>query len=418
MNMGETMVRLGRAYGQMPRTLNRLSTLKVTRAKKRGMYADGGGLYLRVAAGGSKNWVFRYTANGRLRDMGLGPVHTLSLAEARDAATECRKLRLRGVDPITHRRASLAAGKASDAKAMSFRECAEAYMAGHESGWHNARHREQWRNSLQSYVYPLLGGLPVNAIDTGLVMQVVQPMWKDKTETASRVRGRIELVLDWAKASGFRDGENPARWRGHLEQLLPKRSKVRQIKHLAALPYREAGAFMSKLRQQDSVPARALEFVVLTAARVGEVLDATWDEVDFHNRIWTVPAGRMKARREHRVPLSDAAMRVLQKMRHLRQDALIFPGNRDRRPMSQMTLLILVKTIAGMDINVHGLRSTFRDWAAERTNFPREVAEMALAHAIPNAVEAAYRRGDLFEKRSKLMEAWAEFCGKPQSARR
>jgi integrase len=379
------------------------------------MYADGGGLYLRVAEGGSKNWVFRYTVNGRLRDMGLGPVHTLSLAEARDAATECRKLRLRGVDPITHRRASLAAGKASDAKAMSFRECAEAYMASHESGWHNTRHREQWRSSLQSYAYPTLGDLPVNAIDTGLVMQVVQPMWKGKTETASRVRGRIEVVLDWAKASGFRDGENPARWRGHLEQLLPKRSKVRQITHLAALPYHDAGAFMSKLRRQDGIPALALEFVVLTAARVGEVLNATWDEVDFQNRVWTVPAGRMKARKEHRVPLSDAAIKALQKMRDMRQDARIFPGNREGRPMSQATLLVLVKTVAGKNINVHGLRSTFRDWASERTAFPREVAEMALAHAIPNAVEAAYRRGDLFEKRRKLMQAWAEFCGKPQS---
>jgi integrase len=399
----------------MPRTLNRLSTLKVTRAKKRGMYADGGGLYLRVAEGGSKNWVFRYTANGRLRDMGLGPVHTLSLAEARDAATECRKLRLRGVDPITHRRASLTAGKASDAKAISFRECAEAYMTSHEPGWHNARHREQWRNSLQSYVYPLLGDLPVNAIDTRLVMQVVQPMWKDKTETASRVRGRIELVLDWAKASGFRDGENPARWRGHLEQLLPKRSKVRQIKHLAALPYQQVGAFVSRLRQHDTVSALALEFVVLTAARVGEVLNATWDEIDFLNRVWTVPPERMKTRKEHRVPLSDAAMRVLQKMQRTRQSACVFPGTREGRPMSQATPLVLVKAVARRDINVHGLRSTFRDWAAERTTFPREVAEMALAHAIPNAVEAAYRRGDLFDKRRKLMDAWAAYCAKVET---
>lgn len=395
----------------MTRTLYRLSTLKVSRAKSKGLIADGGGLYLRVAEGGTKSWIFRYGSVGKLRDMGLGPVHTISLAEARELATECRKLRLQGIDPIAQRNAQRATQKAAEAKAMTFVECAERYMASHEGAWSNATHRKQWVGTLRSYVYPVIGAHAVAAIGTAAVMKVLEPIWMTRTETASRVRGRIEAVLDWAKARGYRDGDNPARWRGHLDHLLPARAKVQKTKHLPALPYNEIGAFMAKLRDEDSIPARALEFVALTAARLGEVLGATWDEIDLARRVWTVPASRMKAGKEHRVPLSDAAAQVLETMQTMRQGELVFPGGNDRQ-ITRLAVLRVVKRLAG-DVTTHGLRSTFRDWAAEQTAFPSELAEMALAHSVGNAVEAAYRRSDLFEKRRKLMDAWAEFCGRP-----
>jgi integrase len=393
------------------RTLNRLSTLKISRVKEKGLIADGGGLYLRTADGGTKSWIFRYGESGKLRDMGLGPVHTISLAEARALATECRKLRLQGIDPIAQRHAQRATQRAAEAKAMTFVECAEHYMASHEGAWRNATHRSQWVTTLRAYVYPVIGAHAVAAIGTAAVMKVLEPIWMTRTETASRVRGRIESVLDWAKARGFREGENPAQWRGHLDHLLPARSKVQKTKHLAALPYSEIGAFMAKLRAEDSIPSRALEFVALTAARLGEVLGATWDEIDLANRVWTVPAERMKMGKEHRVPLSNAAAKVLGAMQAIRHGELVFPGANDR-PITRLAVLRVVKRLAG-DVTTHGLRSTFRDWAAEQTAFPSELAEMALAHSVGSAVEAAYRRTDLFEKRRKLMQAWAVYCGKP-----
>jgi integrase len=400
----------------MARTLNRLTAIRITRLKKKGMYADGGGLYLRVADGGSKQWIFRYATHGRLRDMGIGPVHTLSLAEARERATEARKLRLDGIDPIAHKRARRAAVLAADAKAMTFKQCADAFIASHEAGWSNAKHRHQWHISLTQYVYPIIGSLPVSAIDTALVMKVIEPMWKAVPETASRVRGRIENVLDWAKVSGFRDGENPARWRGHLDHLLPAKSKVQKVEHHAALPYADIGAFTAKLRESAGVPARALELLLLTAARVGEIRGGTWAEIDLASRMWIIPAERMKGGKEHRIPLSVAAVAVLRGMHAIRRSDYVFPGRRTGRPLSNTMILNIAKQVAGRDITLHGFRSTFRDWAAERTSFPREVAEMALAHAIPDAVEAAYRRGDLFEKRRKLMDAWADYCGKPAAS--
>jgi integrase len=395
----------------MPRTLNRLSPLRVQKLKRKGLHADGGGLYLRVSESGTKAWMFRYGLNGKLRDMGLGPLHTISLPRARELARECRELRLQGIDPITHRRASLAARRASAAKATTFRQCADAFIASHESGWRNASHRSQWVNTLAQHVHPTLGGLSVADIDTALVMKTIEPIWKTIPETASRVRGRIEAILDWAKVSGYRMGENPARWRGHLDHLLPARAKVARVRHHAALPYAEIGAFMATLRQDSSVGARALEFTILTAARTGEALGATWEEFDAE--VWTIPAERMKGGREHRVPLSDPMLALLRQMRGVRTNDFVFPGRRGRLTPKTMQL-VLRRT--GHGGTVHGFRSSFRDWASERTGFTREVAEMALAHSVGSDVEQAYRRGDLFGKRRRLMDAWADYCAKPSGA--
>jgi integrase len=393
----------------MGRTLNRLTAVKVDKLKKPGMHSDGGGLYLRVSDAGTKSWIFRFTQAGRLRDMGLGSVNDVTLAAARRRAAEYRELRTEGVDPISYRRASVARQLASDAKSLTFKECAARYIQSHESGW-SARHTQDWNHSLQAHAYPVLGDLPVRLIEVAHVMQVLGPMWKDKTVTAGRVRGRIEAILDWAKVSGFRDGENPARWRGHLDHLLPAARRVRAVEHHVALPYQQVGAFMARLRENMSMAARCLEFTILTAARRGEARFATWDEIDFEAKTWTVPAARMKSGREHRVPLSKPALALLKDLWAIRRGETIFHGMRSG-PVAGITVLMLAKQIGGA-ITIHGMRSAFRDWAAEQTNFPREVAEMALAHAVGDAVERAYARTDLFERRRKLMEAWAAYCGK------
>jgi integrase len=393
----------------MSRTLNRLSPLKVQKLKRKGMHADGGNLYLRISESGSRAWMFRYSDNGKLHDMGLGPVHTISLPRARELAREYRELLLQGVDPIAHRRASVAARRAADAKAVTFKQCADAYIASHEAGWRNASHRQQWTNTLAQYAHPTIGSLPVAAIDTALVMKVLEPIWRTIPETATRVRGRIEAVLDWAKARGFRSGENVARWKGHLDHLLPARAKLRAVKHLPAMPYTEIGAFVASLRQEISLGARALEFAILTGARTGEVLGAKWNEVDLAAKVWIVPPERMKANKTHRVPLSEAAVALLGQLPRLNEH--VFPGQRGA--FSDKIMQLTLRRMGYGNFTVHGFRSSFRTWCSEQTSFPREVCEMALAHAIPNAVEAAYRRGDLFEKRRRLMEAWAEFCTKP-----
>ena len=400
----------------MPRTLNRLSPLKVQKLKHKGLHADGGGLYLRISESGTKAWMFRFGQNGKLRDMGLGPVHTISLPRARELARECRELRLQGIDPIAHRRASVASRRASQARAATFRQCADAYIASHEGAWRSAAHRQQWTNTLAQYADPVLGNLPIAAIDTMIVMKVVEPLWKSKTETGARVRGRIEAVLDWAKARGYRTGENPARWRGHLDHLLPARRKLAKVEHHAALPYEEIGAFMAALRQETGVAARCLEFIVLTGARLGEATNAEWDEIDLASRVWIVPPGRMKSFKEHRVPLSDAALAVLEDMRSVRHSDYIFPGARKGRPIGKHPAVRLAKLASGHDITVHGFRSTFRDWTAERTSFPRDLAELALAHSVGSDVEQAYRRSDMFDKRRRLMDAWATYLAKPSSA--
>jgi integrase len=341
--------------------------------------------------------------------MGLGPLHTISLAEARAKARECRKLLLEGLDPIEARKVKHAEARLAAASAMTFKECGEAYIASHRAGWKNPTHAQQWPNSLESYVYPVLGSLPVQAIDVGLVMKVLEPMWTETTETASRVRGRIESILDWATARGYRQGENPARWRGHLENLLPRKSKVQQVEHFVALPYAELVNFIVELRQQQAVAARALEFTILTAARTGAVIGAQWSEVNLAERLWIIPAERMKAGREHRVPLCDRAIEILNEMLELREGDFVFPGGRARRPISNAAMVRVLRRMGRKDLTVHGFRSTFSDWCSERTNFPAEVREMALAHAVGNKVEEAYRRGDLFQKRRDLMDAWARY---------
>jgi integrase len=409
----------------LTRSIHRLSPAKVKNAKpgKRPdgttrvqLYPDGGGLYLQVTpgdGGNSKSWIFRYaTAVRKERYMGLGSLDAVSLAEARERAAECRKLRERGKDPIDERDAQRAAVAAVNAKAITFDQCAAGYIAAHRAGWRNTKHASQWENTLATYVSPIFGKLAVRTIDVGLVIKALEPIWSKKPETASRVRGRIEAVLDWAAARDFRDAENPARWKGRLDKLLPHRSKVRVVEHHAALPYDKVGSFMLELREREGVAARAFEFAILTAARTGEVLGAQWSEIDFGAKVWTVPAARMKGGREHRIPLASPAMAVLKQMTKAREGDHVFPGDR-RAMLSNMALLMLLRRMGRGDLTAHGFRSTFRDWAAERTNFPNEVVEMALAHAISDKTEAAYRRGDLFEKRRKLMEAWAAYCQKP-----
>ena len=400
----------------MARTIGKLTALAVSHAKRRGYYGDGGGLFLQVSASGSKSWVFRFKEAGRLREMGLGPLHTIGLADARQRAQDCRKLRLDGKDPIEARRSERMNTRLDAAKAMTFRACAERYIAAHKAGWRNAKHAAQWTATLTTYVYPFFGALPVQAVDVGLVLKAIEPIWTTKPETAGRVRGRIESILDWATARGYRKGDNPARWRGHLENLLPKRSKVRRVRHHAALPYGEIGSFMAELRQQEGVAARALEFSIMTAGRTGEVIGARWDEFNIAERLWTVPAERMKGGREHRVPLSDAVLAILEKMAAIRQSDFVFPGGKANRPLSNMAFLMLLRRMGHGDLTAHGFRSSFRDWAAERTNFPSEVAEMALAHTVSDKVEAAYRRGTMFEKRRQLGAAWAKCCSVPMPA--
>jgi integrase len=399
----------------MARAQKRLSARTVDSLKKPGLHADGAGLYLHVSKTGARSWIFRWRRDGRLRDMGLGPTHTISLAEARDRAASARKLKYDGGDPIEDRRAQRQAAKIDTARAITFKDCAERYIAAHRAGWRNPKHAAQWPATLEAYAYPVMGWLPVQAVDVGLVMRAVEPIWTAKPETASRVRGRIESVLDWATARGYRQGENPARWRGHLENLLPKKSKVRRVEHHAAIAYGELAGFVAELRGQEGVGARALEFAILTAARTGEVIGARWDEIDLAERLWTIPADRMKAGREHRVPLSEAALAIVEQLAKIREGDFVFPGGRRGRPLSNMSMLMLLRRMGRTDLTAHGFRSTFSDWAAERTNFAAEVREMALAHVVADKVEAAYRRGDLFQKRRALAEAWAKFCSTPSA---
>lgn len=396
--------------------LTAVKVAAIVRKAKPGYSGDGGGLYLSISKYGTPSWAFRYRIDGRLREAGLGSLDTWSLAEARERAREFRQQRAAGLDPIDRRRAERARAGIEAARVMTFRQCAEAYIGSHEAGWRNPKHRAQWPATLMAYVYPAFGALPVAAIDTALVMKAVEPIWTKKPETASRVRGRIESVLDWAAARGYRQGDNPARWRGHLDNLLPKRSKVRRVEHHAALPYPEIGEFTAALRGQEGIAARALEFLILTAARTGEVIDAKWEEFDLAERLWTVPAERMKAGKEHRVPLAGRALEIVEEMAGIRSGEYVFLGGKANRPLSNMAFLMLLRRLGRGDLTAHGFRSTFRDWAAERTSFPAEVAEMALAHTVADKVEAAYRRGDLFAKRRQLADAWARFCAAPATS--
>lgn len=395
------------------RQLNRLSARTVATQKRPGLYCDGGGLYLQVSSSGSKSWIFRFRSpfTHKLRDMGLGPLHSVGLPQARERAAVQRSTIAAGLDPIEVREQASQRQAMEAARAVTFAECAVAYIKAHRPSWRNPKHGDQWTNTLNTYADPVFGRLSVQDVDTGLVLKVLEPIWASKPETASRVRGRIENILDWAKARGYRRGENPARWKGHLNQLLPTLAKKQRVRHHKALPFTEVGALVAALRETPGVTARCLEFTILTAARTNEATQARPEEFDLAGATWTVPAARMKSMKVHRVPLSDRAVEIVREMLSL-GEPYVFPGARHGKPISNMTMLGLLERL-GVDATVHGFRSSFRDWAAERTAFPHEVCEMALAHTIPNAAEAAYRRGDLMEKRRKLMSAWAEFLKLP-----
>ena len=397
----------------MPKVATELKALQVQRlAAAPGLHFVGGvhGLALQVTSAGAKSWILRMVVGGKRREMGLGPYPEVTLAMAHDKAREARELVRSGVDPIQRQREAASALRAAVAKALTFNDCADSYIKSHEAGWRNVKHAQQWRNTLKTYAAPVFGSLLVRDVALPHVMAALEPVWTTKNETASRLRSRIELVLDWATARGLREGPNPARWRGHLDKLLPMPSKVKKSEHHAALPAADVGAFMARLREVEGMGARALEFVILTAARSGEVRGAMWAEIDLRAKVWTVPADRMKAGREHRVPLSDAALALLKALPRVDGGELVFPS-RKGGALSDMTLTAVTRRM-NVDAVPHGFRSTFRDWAAERTNYPRDVAEMALAHAIENKVEAAYRRGDLFEKRRLMMADWAAFLAR------
>ena len=390
--------------------VNRLTVLGMRQARRPGYYADGGGLQLQVSATGTQSWVFRYRRAGKRHEMGLGSCQVVGLARARELARACRLLLLEGRDPLNERKQARAMQAAQQAKCMTFDQCAAGYIQAHQGGWRNPKHVAQWKSTLATYASPVIGALPVADVDTALVVKVLAPIWNTKNETATRLRGRIESILDWATVSSFRQGENPARWRGHLDNLLANPNKVAPVKNHPALPWRETAAFMVELRRRNGIAARAVEFAILTAARSGEVRGASWDEVDLEARLWTVPASRMKAGKEHRVPLSDAALALLGALP--RQCELLFPGLKDQ-PLSDMSLTAVLRRMQRTEITVHGFRSTFRDWCAEAAGnaFTREVCEHALAHSLPDRVEAAYRRGDLLDKRVALMQTWADYCG-------
>lgn len=395
----------------MPRAINRLSPMKVTKTTEPGLYGDGGGLYLQITKAGVKSWLFRYMLNGKARGMGLGPLHTIGLAEARALALDCRRQLLDGIDPIDSRNAERAAKRVAAANEMTFEQCATTYVDAHRAGWKNAKHADQWTSTLKTYAYPVFDSFPVSSIDTALVMKVLEPIWTTKTETASRLRGRIESVLDWATVRNYRAGDNPARLKGHLDTLLPKRSRVQKVEHHRALPYSEVGEFVRTLRAEEGGAARALELLILTATRTNEVIGATWAEFDLDGAVWTIPAQRMKMGKEHRVPLSARAVEIVKAQQALKQNEYVFPGTQYGKPLSNMSMLQLLKRMDRKDITVHGFRSTFRDWAGETTHYPREVCEAALAHGIKDKAEAAYARGDLFQKRTALMQDWAIYAG-------
>lgn len=394
----------------MARTLNKLTTLAVQRARSPGYYGDGGGLVLQVTAGGAKSWLFRYRSAGRIREMGLGSVLAIDLARAREAAYRCRQMLQAGQDPLAERRHAAAFVARERASQMSFDECAAAYIDAHRTGWKNPKHASQWTNTLATYASPLIGALPVAMVDTGLIVKVLSPIWNTKTETAMRLRGRIERILGWATVSKFRDGDNPAQWRNHLQNLLADPHKIAKVSNHPALPWTQMKSFMRELRKSPGVGARALEFAILTAARSGEVRGALWKEIDFDAKLWIVPAERMKAGKEHRVPLSTGARRLLKGL-SVKGD-IVFPGRKKGSFLSDMSLTAVLRRLGHGDITVHGFRSSFRDWCSEALGnaFSREVCEHALAHSLPDKVEAAYRRGDLLDKRVLLMQAWCDYC--------
>lgn len=404
----------------MARKLQRLTALGVSKLTKPGLYGDGGGLTLQITKSGAKSWLFRFMREGKAHAMGIGPTHAVSLAEARQKAQEARKQLVDGVNPLSAKKHAKAAAQLAKARAMTFDQCAESYIKAQQAGWKSPKHLEQWKNTLKTYASPKFGNLPVADVDTALVVKCLSPIWEQKPETASRLRGRIESVLDWATTSHYRSGENPARWKGHLENLLANLSKASRIKHHPALPWQHMGPFMDALQAHDGISALALEFVILTACRSGEARGAVWAEFDVPAKVWTIPAARMKADREHQIPLSDATLAVLAKVPQSDKSDVVFAGTKTQA-LSDMSLTAVIRRMndelppkwvddKGRTITVHGFRSSFRMWAAEATNYPREVAEHALAHQLPDAVERAYQRGSLFTKRVEMMRDWAGYC--------
>lgn len=397
----------------MPKKADELGPLEVSRLTEPGLHFVGvvAGLALKVSVTGARSWILRATVGNRRRDIGLGGYPDVTLAGAREAARNARSKIKEGIDPVDDARAARSKLIAEAVSGILFDEAASKYITAHEAGWKNTKHASQWRNTLETYAYPVIGKMRVKDIQTAHVMQVLEPIWTAKSETASRVRSRIELVLDWAKVRGYRKGENPARWKGHIDKLLPKRSEVASVEHHAALPFREIGAFMVSLRKVEGMGARALEFAILTAARSGEVRGATWSEIDLDGATWSIPAERMKAKKEHRIPLSDAALGLLRTLPRMVGTDLVFPSSKNEM-LSDMTLSAVLRRMGRSDITGHGFRSTFRDWAGETTAYPREVIEHALAHRLKDKAEAAYQRGTLFDKRRRLMDDWAAYCAK------
>lgn len=395
----------------------KLSATFVKKTRRPGKYPDGGNLYLQVAQSvrkdGStvktKSWAFRYSRFRKDTWLGLGPYPDVTLKAARDAALSLRRKKHAGIDPLSDKQARQRADRTANDNMLTFAESAERYINNKKAEWKNKKHIDQWRNTLKNIAGPVIGHLPVDQVDTALVLRCVEPIWTSKTETANRLRGRIESVLDWATVQNYRKGDNPARWKGHLDQILPTPAKVKNVVHHPALPYAETGAFMAALRQDEGIAARALEFSILTATRTAEVIRAECSEFDLDGRTWIIPAERMKANREHRVPLSPAAINVLNSVAG-HDKTYVFPGHKRGSHLSNGSMLAVLKRLKRSDITVHGFRSTFRDWAAERTNFSREVCEMALAHSVSDKTEAAYLRGDLFDKRRKLMDTWASYA--------
>lgn len=392
----------------MPKQAGKLAARTIAALlKKPGKHCDGNGLYLQVRTTGAAYWLFRFMRDGRAREMGLGSYPAVPLSEARTLAMAQRAVLAQRQDPIETRRQREAE------TTMTFQQAAAALIEAKRPGWRNAKHADQWSSTLATYVFPVLGDMAVDRIETEHVLRVLCPIWTSKSETASRLRGRIESVLSWATARRLRTGENPARWRGHLDHLLAAPCKVRAAKHHPALPWREMPAFVQALREQPGCAALALEFCLLTASRSNETFGARWSEIDPDARCWTIPANRTKSRREHRIPLSDAVLSLLDRLPRADGCDYLFPGQRPDRPLSPMSMLLLLRRMDRNDLTVHGFRSSFRDWCAEATNYPREIAEQALAHTITNKAEAAYWRGDVFDKRRALMQAWAQWCTTP-----
>jgi len=394
--------------------MHKLSSLKVSSLKPASnqntarKLADGGGLYLYLAPTGAKNWVFRYTISGKERNMGLGSFPDVSLAEARDVASTYRKIKRNGVDPLIHRENERRKRITANQQGVTFTVAAQELIDSKKAGWKNVKHAAQWTSTLQTYAYPTLGEMPVDQITVSHVLRVLKPIWESKSETATRVRQRVESVLDASTALGYRTGDNPARWRGHLDKLLPERSTIKKVVHHPALPYRDAPVFMKDLMERDSIGAKALQFTILTACRTSEVIHAKWDEIDLDAATWTIPEERMKAKKIHRVPLSDTALSIVSGIEKVGD--YVFYGARPNRPISDNTMRkLLQQTLGYQDLVVHGFRSSFRDWCSEETHVPNIVAEMALAHSIDSKVESSYRRGDLFARRATLMQAWASY---------